>query len=450
MANPLLQTALGQQDFSQDHQLHLILYLDQEYAGTRKNQEIVQNPKLDQEFGKTLVNDWPIYDGPDPSKANIVARARGHHIQTCRDFGGQWFLSCSIVFLTDSCFPGSTLVVTGMIEQGSYKGEWAIVGGTGKFNLARGAIFYDILKNNQGVGVIKELHIGVLYTPMPRPTLSVMFSEFNPSEVDDATDNGTRLGIGGYGSVYKAELRKTIVAIKTNDYRSKQGRREFDQEVEILRHVRHENLVKLIGVCSMRLALIYEFLPNGTLEHRLAGGEMFSWVERIRVAMSICSALEFLHNVRPAPIAHGDLKPSNILFDERYVCKLGDFGISRPLKYRSDTATPGHTTKEGKGTMYYIDPEFIRSGRLTPQSDVYAFGIIIMLQLVTGRDPPENLRTQVEENLSEHLVDTRLNLDDKSRLDAMEMMRLGLRCSNDNRRERPDLATEECVRCLNP
>jgi len=58
-----------------------------------------------------------------------------------------------------------------------------------------------------------------------------MFSEFNPSEVDDATDNGTRLGIGGYGSVYKAELRKTIVAIKTNDYRSKQGRREFDQEV---------------------------------------------------------------------------------------------------------------------------------------------------------------------------------------------------------------------------
>ena len=78
---------------------------------------------------------------------------------------------------------------------------------------------------------------------------------------------------------------------------------------------------------------------------------------------------------------------------------------------------------------------------MTPQSDVYAFGII-MLQLVTGRDPPENLRTQVEENLSEHLVDTRLNLDDKSRLDAMEMMRLGLRCSNDNRRERPDLATE--------
>lgn len=69
-------------------------------------------------------------------------------------------------------YPGSTLIVTGMIEQGSYKGEWAIVGGTGKFILAKGAIYYDIVENKQGIRVIKKLHIGVFYTSMERSMVS--------------------------------------------------------------------------------------------------------------------------------------------------------------------------------------------------------------------------------------------------------------------------------------
>jgi len=211
-------------------------------------------------------------------------------------------------------------------------------------------------------------------------------------------------------------------------------------QVVILRSTRHENLVTLIGICSKRLALIYVFLPNGTLLDRL-NGESFSWEERIEAAMSICTALEFLHSAKPKPIAHGDLKPINILFDANNVCKLIDFGIARLLNYKSDTATPGHTTEFGSGSRYYIDPEFIRHSRLTPQSDVHALGIIL-LQLVTARDP-ENLRYDVEEhNLGEQLVDSRLELDDRSKPDAVEMMRLGLQCSNDKRKDRPDLATE--------
>lgn len=71
-----------------------------------------------------------------------------------------------------SSYPGSTLAVTGMIEQASNKGEWTIVGGTGKFNLARGAVYYDVVSKNGSTSVIRELHIGVLYTPIERATVS--------------------------------------------------------------------------------------------------------------------------------------------------------------------------------------------------------------------------------------------------------------------------------------
>lgn len=418
------------------------MYLDQEWSGKRQNQDVVINSPLARRFGLTVTNDWDIYDGPDPSTAKIVARARGHHVQTSMDEEGDtckhWFLSCIILFMPGSCYPGSTLAVKGLID-GNGNGEWAIVGGTGKFTLAQGAIYCDVVKH-EGLRRIKELHIGVLYTPMERSTLRVMFSEFNPSEIDDAIDNGTHLGSGGYGDVYKAEIRNMTVAVKIHRFGSRQGEREFNQEVQILRKIRNENLVTLVGACSKRLALVYEFLPNGTLEDRFENGS-FSWGERVCVAIGICSALEFLHNARPNPIAHGDLKPGNILFDAEQVCKLSDFGISRNLKYKADTATPGHTTDVGMGSLCYMDPEFIRTKRLTPQSDVHALGIIL-LQLATGQCLPVNLRARVEdENLSEQLVDSRMELNPMSRQDAVEMMRLGLNCSNDERKERPDLAT---------
>ncbi|KAJ3701374.1 hypothetical protein LUZ61_005079 [Rhynchospora tenuis] len=290
----------------------------------------------------------------------------------------------------------------------------------------------------------------------------VKFTWFKPLDLPDTYTEQDHLGRGGFGDVYKAVINGTTVAIKMPKPEYRQGAREFNQEVEILGRIRHPNLVTLIGACPERYALVYEYLPEGSLEDRLKDKQALTWKERIKIASSICSTLVFLHNMKPHPIAHSDLKPSNILFDGNNVCKLSDFGISRFLKYTYDTKTPNHVTIEAAGTSCYIDPEFVTSHKLTPQSDVYAFGIIL-LQLVTGKGP-NKIREFVFRKLQMTLDDINLKifkertllqqqklmdklLEDAKLVEwpidvAVKMTSLGLWCSADERKDRPDLVTE--------
>ena len=144
------------------------------------------------------------------------------------------------------------------------------------------------------------------------------------------------------------------------------------RQADILSWIKHPNLVTLIGACSDRSTLMYEYLPNGTLEGRQKEEERksFLWKERVGVAKSTCTALVFLHNTIPNKIAHDDLKPSSILFDEKNECKLGDFGISRSLKDKTDTGTDCHNTGIPKGTSPYMDPQFDKNTpKLTATAD---------------------------------------------------------------------------------
>ncbi|PRQ23794.1 putative protein kinase RLK-Pelle-RLCK-IXb family [Rosa chinensis] len=282
-------------------------------------------------------------------------------------------------------------------------------------------------------------------TQMPQ-----FFNDFSFPEIEEATrhfDPSLKIGEGGYGSIFKGFLRHTEVAIKMLNDHSLQGPSEFQQEVEILSRLRHTNLVTLIGACPEAWTLIYEYLANGSLEDRLSCKDNtppLSWQARIRIATELCSVLIFLHSSKPHSVVHGDLKPSNILLDANFVCKLSDFGISRLLSRGQDSSN--NTTlccwTGPKGTIAYMDPEFLSSGELTPKSDVYSFGIIL-LQLLTGK-PALGITKEVQYALDSGKLETLLDplAGDWPFVQAEQLARLALRCCEMSRKCRADLVSD--------
>lgn len=215
-------------------------------------------------------------------------------------------------------------------------------------------------------------------------------------------------------------------------------------QVEILSRLRHPNLVTLIGSCPESWTLVYEYLPNGSLEDRLNCKDNtppLSWQTRIRIAAELCSALIFLQSSKPHSIAHGDLKPGNILLDANLVSKLSDFGICRILSCQegSSSSTTQFWRTVPKGTFVYVDPEFLTSGELTPKSDVYSFGVIL-LRLITGK-PALGITKEVQYALHSRKLKSILDplAGDWPVMLAEELVRLALRCCEMNRKNRPDL-----------
>ncbi|KXG38968.1 hypothetical protein SORBI_3001G306000 [Sorghum bicolor] len=286
----------------------------------------------------------------------------------------------------------------------------------------------------------------------PVQDIAVRYSEghtqFTLDQLKLATENFSELlkiGEGGYGRVYKGTICDTAVAIKILRHNENlQGLLQFQREVLILTKVRHPHLVNLLGACDEVSALVYDYLPNGSLEDRLSckgNTPALTWQVRTRIIGEICSALIFLHSHKPKPIVHGDLKPSNILLDADLVSKLGDFGIARFL-VPSDTSTMVHLTDHPIGTMFYSDPEYMAHGELTQGSDVYSFGIII-LRLLTGRHPREIVKRVEDAMINDELH----TIIDRSAgewpfVQVQQLARIAMRCAAEKRRRRADLVTD--------
>ncbi|KAL5564968.1 hypothetical protein UlMin_028132 [Ulmus minor] len=212
---------------------------------------------------------------------------------------------------------------------------------------------------------------------------------FSYSELSRATNNFAeegKLGEGGFGGVYKGLLSecKTEVAVKRVSKGSKQGKKEYISEVKIISRLRHKNLVKLIGWCheNGELLLVYEFMPNGSLDFHLFGEKLtLPWNERHKIAMGLASALFYLHDESEQCVVHRDIKSSNVLLDSEFNAKLGDFGLARLVDHEL-----GMQTTALAGTMGYLAPECAISGKASKESDVYSFGVV-SLEISCGRRP---------------------------------------------------------------
>lgn len=217
--------------------------------------------------------------------------------------------------------------------------------------------------------------------------------------------------------------------------------------MDVLSKLRHPNLVTLIGACPESWALVYEYLSGGSLEDRLTckdNSPPLPWQARIQIATELCSVLIFLHSSRPSSIIHGDIKPSNILLDDNLACKLADFGICCVIA-NGETSTEQTTrfcTTQPKGTFTYMDPELLATGELTPKSDIYSFGIIL-LRLLTGK-PALGITKEVEYALAKG--DLNFILDpsagDWPFVQAEQLARMALRCCDMTGKNRPDLETD--------
>ncbi|KAF7804147.1 putative L-type lectin-domain containing receptor kinase S.5 [Senna tora] len=280
--------------------------------------------------------------------------------------------------------------------------------------------------------------------------------KFGLGEIRKATGRFSaqnKLGEGGFGTVYKGVLGGKEIAVKRVSKDSRQGKQEFIAEVTIIGSLHHKNLVKLIGWCyeSRELLLVYEFMPNGSLDKYLYDGSiLLSWGSRHSAIYGVAQALDYLHNGCEKKVLHRDIKASNILLDSDFTAKLGDFGLARAIQKRDETH---HSTKEIAGTPGYMAPETFLTGRATVETDVYAFGVVV-LEVVCGTRRG-NLYTQMDDYRNSIVywvwelygkgkilaaVDNRIRKEIKEE-EVEDVLVLGLACCHPNPHHRPSMRT---------
>ncbi|GKV40294.1 hypothetical protein SLEP1_g47959 [Rubroshorea leprosula] len=258
--------------------------------------------------------------------------------------------------------------------------------------------------------------------------------EFSYDELANATDEfsmANKIGQGGFGSVYYAEIRGEKAAIKKMEM---QASKEFVAELKVLTHVHHLNLVfyfsyhtllhllepskekcdpssinfnywprnlyisgrgrtrieimeaievRLIGYCTEgSLFVVYEFVENGNLSHHLrsSGGDPIPWPTRVQIALDSARGLEYIHEHTVPVYIHRDIKSANILLDKNFRAKVADFGLTKLSEY-------GNSTLQTRlvGTFGYMPPEYAQYGDVSSKVDVYAFGVVLY-ELISAKE----------------------------------------------------------------
>ncbi|XP_050946577.1 probable serine/threonine-protein kinase PBL19 [Cucumis melo] len=269
----------------------------------------------------------------------------------------------------------------------------------------------DRKPTNRGIEALETL-------PTPR-SIPELYKEkehtlrvFTFEELKIATNGFSRLlriGEGGFGSVYRGQIRlegdqgeEIIVAIKRLKSNSSQGHKQWLAEVQFLGVVSHPNLVKLLGYCSedgergIQRLLVYEFMSNGSLEDHLFSRSriLLTWKTRLQIILGAAQGLAYLHEGLEVQVIYRDFKSSNVLLDEEFSPKLSDFGLAR----EGPTGDHTHVSTAVVGTYGYAAPEYVVTGHLTMQSDIWSFGVVLY-EILTGRRTLERNRPTGEQKL---------------------------------------------------
>ncbi|KAF6173370.1 hypothetical protein GIB67_027065 [Kingdonia uniflora] len=286
-------------------------------------------------------------------------------------------------------------------------------------------------------------------------SLDLRTGSFTLRQIKAATKNfnvANKLGEGGFGSVYKGLLSDgTIVAVKQLSSKSKQGSREFVNEIGMISALQHPNLVKLYGCCveGNQLLLVYEYMENNCLSRALFGRDLtcrlkLDWPTRQKICLGIARGLAYLHEESRLKIVHRDIKGSNVLLDKDLNAKISDFGLA---KLNEDGHT--HISTRVAGTIGYMAPEYAMRGYLTDKADVYSFGVCA-LEIVSGKS---NTTHTVKEDIV-YLLDWAYVLQERGSLlelvdpnlglefpieEAMVMLNVALLCTSASPTLRPTM-----------
>eukprot|EP00257_Ricinus_communis_P019150 XP_015578058.2 probable LRR receptor-like serine/threonine-protein kinase At1g53440 [Ricinus communis] len=219
--------------------------------------------------------------------------------------------------------------------------------------------------------------------------LDLQTGYFTLRQIKHATNNfdpANKIGEGGFGPVYKGLLSDgAVIAVKQLSSKSKQGNREFVNEIGMISALQHPNLVKLYGCCieGNQLLLVYEYLENNSLARALFGRDEqrlhLDWSTRKKIMLGIAKGLAYLHEESRLKIVHRDIKATNVLLDKDLNAKISDFGLAK-LDEEENT----HISTRIAGTIGYMAPEYAMRGYLTDKADVYSFGVVV-LEIVSGK-----------------------------------------------------------------
>nr|CAN70496.1 hypothetical protein VITISV_042040 [Vitis vinifera] len=302
-------------------------------------------------------------------------------------------------------------------------------------------------------GVYGPLISAIAVTPKLRELGTGYFSLRQIKAATNNFDSANKIGEGGFGPVYKGVLSDgSVIAVKQLSSKSKQGNREFVNEIGMISALQHPNLVKLYGCCieGNQLLLIYEYLENNSLARALFGRDEqrlnLDWPTRKKICLGIARGLAYLHEESRLKIVHRDIKATNVLLDKNLNAKISDFGLA---KLDEDENT--HISTRIAGTIGYMAPEYAMRGYLTDKADVYSFGIVA-LEIVSGKSNT-NYRPKEEfvylldwayvlheqGNLLE-LVDPSLG-SNYSEEEVMRMLNLALLCTNQSPTLRPPMSS---------